>query len=585
MSEDLKATELAVPGYQIIQPIGHGGMGRVFLARQLSLGRLVAIKLLTLTVGAGSAEQVARFRRESEIMARVNHPNIVSVFDSGEVGGQPYLAMEYVEKGDLRQFMPPGRPMRGDQAIALLAPITRALAHLHSLGILHRDLKPENILMASESTPKVSDFGIALQDDSIGPLTGLGEWRGTIGYVAPEQQYRLKVDERADQYSLAALSYEMLTGQKPVGRFKPPSQLNTSLRREVDAVLSKGLQEDPDDRYSTILGFGDALQSALGPSDKIRRITLKRTTLYLGSLVLFGLGAYALWSVIGAQVGAKPAEVKARSAPPAVKPSSFQNALGMQFVLIPSGEFFMGSNIADPAAEPGELPEHRVKITTPFYLSAHEVTMGQFQAFVRDKHYKTEAERDGLGGYIYDFAKKTVTHNTNYNWRNPGYPHPSENDPVVQVSWNDAVAFCEWLGDQDDRAYRLPTEAEWEYSCRAGSPARWSSGDELEALDKEAWIFANADSRPHPVGLKRANAFGLFDMHGNAWEWCLDHFGPYATREAVDPTGPDAGEYRVLRGGAWDWEQVEKSRSASRLDSRPTFRFFTYGFRVCLPRK
>ena len=223
----------------------------------------MAVKFLAATSELDSQEALGRFRREAELMALVSHPNIVSVFDFGSVGSQPYLVMEYVEGGDLRRRMTPGEPAEVDDVRAMLSPVCAALSCLHRQGILHRDLKPENILMHDEISAKVADFGIAALCGGVGSLTQTGHGLGTLGYVAPEQQYRLKIDERTDQYSLAAVTYELLTGQKPLGVFKPPSYHNARLDHGVDAVIIRALQEEPSERYSSIQEFGKALDEAL----------------------------------------------------------------------------------------------------------------------------------------------------------------------------------------------------------------------------------------------------------------------------------------------------------------------------------
>jgi hypothetical protein len=269
-------------------------MGEVYAARQLALGRLVAVKFLALEPDVEPHEGLDRFRREAELMARVSHPNILSVYDFGFVNGQPYLVMEYVEGGDLRQRMAPGEPTAVGRVRAVLGPVCEALTCLHRQGILHRDLKPENILMHDETNPKVADFGIAVLRTGVGSLTQTGRGLGTLGYVAPEQQYRLKVDERADQYSLAAIAYELLTGEKALGIFKPPSHHNARLDPHVDAVIMRALQEDPGARYPSIREFGTALDEALtGVGTRPRRPLVRP----LATLAILGTALAAV--VIG----------------------------------------------------------------------------------------------------------------------------------------------------------------------------------------------------------------------------------------------------------------------------------------------
>jgi serine/threonine-protein kinase len=281
MLKDPELDVRLIPGYELLRPIGRGGMGVAYLARQLSLGRQVVIKILNPAPDVDPAEQAARFRREAEMMAQISHPNVTTIFDFGIDEGRPYLVMEYVEGGDLRKQMVAGNPLPIDRVRDLLRSLVRALEFVHNHGILHRDLKPENILMDREDTPKVTDFGIAVPEAARGDITRSGYAMGTIGYIAPEQQYRLPVDERADQYSLAALSYEMLTGQLPLGAFPPPSRLNRKLHPSVDAVILRALSEDRTDRYDTLGAFGDALDRALAVPHRRRLLAVVSSALVL----------------------------------------------------------------------------------------------------------------------------------------------------------------------------------------------------------------------------------------------------------------------------------------------------------------
>ncbi|OHB82971.1 MAG: hypothetical protein A2V98_07465 [Planctomycetes bacterium RBG_16_64_12] len=225
-------------------------------------------------------------------------------------------------------------------------------------------------------------------------------------------------------------------------------------------------------------------------------------------------------------------------------PVKTANSIGMKMVLIPAGRFLMGSREsaeelakafsawhAKPEYFETEYPAHRVRITKPFYLGAHEVTVGQFRKFVEDSAYKTDAEKDGKGGWGFNPSTGKVEQKPECTWRNAGFEQTDEH-PVVNVSWNDAVAFCEWLSRKEGKTYRLPTEAEWEYACRAGTTTRYYHGDDPEGLatvgnvadttakakfPKWTWTIQKSDGYVFtaPVGRFRANAFGLSDMHGN----------------------------------------------------------------------
>jgi len=288
----------------------------------------------------------------------------------------------------------------------------------------------------------------------------------------------------------------------------------------------------------------------------------------------------------------------------------------MEMTLIPAGEFKMGSgesaeetaaffnktygeNALTADLFKNEHPQHRVRITKPFYLGTYHVTRGQFRQFVKDSGYKTDAEKGvgSKGAFGWNAEKEKFDHNEKYSWRNAGFEQTDEH-PVVNVSWNDAVAFCKWLSKKESKTYRLPTEAEWEYACRAGTTTRYYSGDDPETLVKVGnmadaafkakfpnWKYTIKANDGYvftaPVGKFKPNAFALYDMHGNAWQWCADWYGAeyYPASPVDDPTGPDSGYVRVLRSGSWaDWPGY--SRSANRFRSPPGSRFSYSGFRV-----
>ncbi len=235
-----------------------------------------------------------------------------------------------------------------------------------------------------------------------------------------------------------------------------------------------------------------------------------------------------------------------------------------------------------------------MRITRPYYLDTHEVTRGEFAQFVAATRYKTEAECDGGRAATFN-AKGDLHEDQNAGWKNPGFEQ-TDAHPVVIVSWNDATAFCRWLSQKDGATYRLPTEAEWEYACRAGTTTAYITGSHVSDVFKAGNGLGQEfrdhfhqkadDQRPNdgfvftaPVGSFPANSFGLFDMHGNAWEWCQDWFGGnYSPETVIDPTGAETGTKRVARGGGFDCGL--SARSATRDSNVPTMRAANLGFRV-----
>ena len=322
----------------------------------------------------------------------------------------------------------------------------------------------------------------------------------------------------------------------------------------------------------------------------------------------FGIGCIVLFTMAATAWG----ETKE---PPKKLAVDLGGGVKMELVLIPAGEFKMGSSESaeDTAAFfnktygedllaadlfKDEHPQHRVRITKPFYLGTYHVTRGQFRQFVKDSGYKTDAEKGkNPGAWGWNADKKEFGFNEKYSWRNAGFEQTDEH-PVVNVSWNDAVAFCKWLSHKEDKTYRLPTEAEWEYACRAGTTTRYYSGDDPETLAKVGnvadaaakakfpdWKYTIKGNDGYvftsPVGKFKPNAFGLYDMHGNAWQWCADWYNAeyYAKSPVDDPAGADSGDDRVLRGGSWYyWPYI--SRSAARDWLSPDLRDFNTGFRV-----
>ena len=281
---------------------------------------------------------------------------------------------------------------------------------------------------------------------------------------------------------------------------------------------------------------------------------------------------------------------------------SVTNSIGMKLVFVPPGKFTMGSPEGEPGREAQEV-QHEVELTKGFYLGTCEVTVGQFKQFVKDTKYETDGERDGKGAYGIDAAGKIEQMQAKFTWRCPGFEQ-TDDHPVVDVSWNDAKAFCRWLSTKEQKGYRLPTEAEWEYACRAGTRTAYAHGDDPEGLagvgngaDATArarfpgWSIGIQARDGHvftaPVGQFKTNAFGLHDMHGNVWEWCEDWYEPnnYPKEKQVDPRGPATGKAKVQRGGGWS-SDAKRLRSAARVGRDPAaYRGCYLGFRVVLEQQ
>jgi uncharacterized protein (TIGR02996 family) len=256
---------------------------------------------------------------------------------------------------------------------------------------------------------------------------------------------------------------------------------------------------------------------------------------------------------------------------------TWTNTVGMSFALVLPGTFRMGSPKSERYRKSHER-SHRVTLTRPFFLGVCPVTVGEFEHFVAATNSRTEAERSGGA---YGFVGGEWKQDATVTWRSPGFAQ-TERHPVVCVNWNDAQDMIAWLNEQEKGlVYSLPTEAQWEYACRAGTETANFLGEDDEGLDEYAWFAYHSQERTHPVATKKPNAWGLSDMHGNVWEWCADWYGDYPTGKVVDPPGASRGSYRVSRGGSW-YGVAANCRSAARTYSDPDAGDTTSGFRLAV---
>jgi len=246
------------PAFEILECLGRGGMGVVYKARQKSLNRLVAIKILA-PERENESRFAERFAREAEMLARLNHPHIVTIHDFGETGGLFYLVMEFVDGVNLRDLLRDGK-LEPKQALAIVPPICEALQYAHDKGIVHRDIKPENLLLDRDGRIKIADFGIA-------SLVGAGgETSGTPPYMAPEQTSHSQVDHRADIYALGVVLYEMLTGERPDSPLDLPSR-KVSLDIRIDDIVLRALSKEPERRYQSAGEFRTMIETVAEPRD------------------------------------------------------------------------------------------------------------------------------------------------------------------------------------------------------------------------------------------------------------------------------------------------------------------------------
>jgi formylglycine-generating enzyme required for sulfatase activity len=569
--------------FRLDQRIGAGGCGTVWRALDTELDRVVAVKIPDATVMQSPVLR-ARFHREARAAARLSHPNVVTLLSVDQVGDTPLLVMEYVDGIDLGRLVARSGPLPVGQACDFVRQAALGLQHAHERGLVHRDVKPANLILTEQGgTVKVLDLGLALlprrAQDVDTSLTEPGCVMGTADFMAPEQSRDShNADARADIYGLGCALYYLLTAQVPFpgGTFTekmlrhhtdepvPVEQLQPAVTPTVAAVVRKMMARRPEDRYQNAAELVAALTEAIAAApdteptgrgalppvasaetvvggSSIRQVW--RRGWRAASLLLVAIGAASLVYWLGAPG------------------STLTNSIGMKLVLIQPGSFWRGSDESEQGSDEGERPRRLITISQPFYLGVCEVTQAEFKTVM-----------SGNPSFFKDDHGGGPTH------------------PVEMVTHPLAVLFCERLSAlpaerEANRVYRLPTEAEWEYACRAGSTTTYCFGNDGDQLGAYAWYAGNSGGKTHPVGQKRPNAWGLYDMHGNVWEWCEDSADRdyYRSGPNKDPVCTKPGE-KILRGGGWGGEYGTPTwcRSAARGHRPPDSATGYHGLRVAL---
>jgi tRNA A-37 threonylcarbamoyl transferase component Bud32 len=295
----LAELQALLPAYEFIELIGRGGMGAVFKATQLSLNRSVAIKVLPAKLMEDAdASFAARFRQEALTMAKLTHPGIVAVFESGEVGGLLYIVMEYVDGTDAARMIASEGKLSPERAIQFLQQVCDALHYAHERGVIHRDIKPANLLLTRDGVVKLADFGLAKHDDAtLLSLTKTNVAIGTPDFLAPEAWTPgTELDARADIYAVGVTLYQMLTGKVPRGLWTMPSErFGTDVR--LDAVIERALQPDPEARYQSSAEMRrDLAKISAMPAGVVRRMALRRKLALAAAVVVLVATAWVLIS-------------------------------------------------------------------------------------------------------------------------------------------------------------------------------------------------------------------------------------------------------------------------------------------------
>jgi formylglycine-generating enzyme required for sulfatase activity/predicted Ser/Thr protein kinase len=669
--------------YHILSMLGKGGMGEVYLAEQLRVGRRrVALKVLNRACSE-DPEVVKRFENEAASSGRIQHRNVVMIFESRATDdGQLYVAMEYVAGKSLREEIGERGALPLAEVVEIAKQVCAGLNAAHRLGIVHRDIKPDNIMLARDDdgvrVAKVLDFGIARLSEpgTVQSRTASGIIMGTPYYMSPEQALGStgdKIDARSDIYSLGMVVYQMLTGRVAFESdswmsvmykhiHEPPlspRELRPELGwyEEFEQAVLRALEKDRDKRQQTVMDFAGELETAYrraiaanpektlsaayevtitgvappfaptasaaarlqtaAPVEPATQVSPQATAVAaapvrqslwnrrntMAAACALIVAAIVVVYFMRSKPAAAPGETAARAAatplvarpmPPmqtfefdvlSVDPTghlnmprrasapyfseSVDDEMNIDMIEIPAGAFKMG---APPEAQrqrkPNERPQRQISVPR-FFMSKYEITQAQWRAVTRLPRVNRDLEA------------------------NPSSFKGDGQMPVENVSWPDAMEFCERLSRATGRRYRLPTEAEWEYACRAGTQTPFYFGDTITAE------LANYDANypygagpkgetrrhPMPVGAMSApNAFGLYNMHGNVAEWCLDYWHDSYIGAPVDASSWEArgdATMRVLRGGSWT-AGGDDCRSAVRAKDPVDIKLPFIGFRIVM---
>ncbi len=582
-----------------------GGFGRTYLAEDRDkLNEKCVIKQLFPKVTGSNALKKAKelFEQEAQQLQKLGqHPQIPSLLAYFQEGNELYLIQEFIEGQTLDHL---NINWTENEIRNFLNGILPVLQYIHDQKLIHRDLKPPNIMVRKPKPPfnqgmteeyVLIDFGAS--KDFAQTVATVGTRIGTFGY-SPEEQMKLgEAYPASDLYSIGVTCFYLLTGENVNDLYVDngcnwvnnwQQYLRVNITPELRTILNKLLQKDRVNRYQSAEEVLKALNappvtvkisSSTGnnpvpqPPKPPQKTVVSKPPVKSPPPpppvprrdVLKAIG-FTTVGVIATVVGAKLFNPKNNNNTPETDPPQpplekgeletfdLGNGVSLEMVKIPAGSFLMGSPDSDPDADSDEKPQHQVTISEDFYLGKYEVTQAQYQAIMG---------------------------------KNPSSFNKGGNYPVESVSWDDAVEFCQKLSTKTGKTFKLPSEAQWEYACRAVTShqlpvTKYYFGDDESQLGDYAWYDQNSDNQTHPVGEKTPNNFGLYDMMGNVLEWCEDYYHENYN-DALNNSNSslnNPSEYRVLRGGSW-YLNSDSCRSAFR--SWIGLRNSDIGFRVFPP--
>jgi eukaryotic-like serine/threonine-protein kinase len=553
--------------YQIIKLLGSGGFGETFLADDLGIPinpkpKCVVKRLKTQNLNHEQLEWVKNsFQQEAATLYNLGklHPQIPNLSEYFQEGKEFYLVQDFIDGVDLSRIITPGKKIPEVAVTQLLTEILEVLAIVHQQNIIHRDIKPQNIMRRNvDGKIILIDFGAVKQIMfKNSGQTSLTMGIGTLGFM-PVEQIIGKPKLASDIYAAGMIGIQALTGIPPHeldddedGEAIWQDKVNISSR--FVEVLTKMVNSRASQRYQNA---AEALEAMQFLSKSINKPQNQPITSTIISPPL-PLQIFQFQTVTVDNRG-KVTKWEQKQAKHLVE--DLGNGVTLEMVEIPGGTFMMGSPETEVARRDSESPQHRVTVPS-FFMGKYPVTQAQYQAIMGSNPAKFKGA----------------------------------NRPVEKVSWNDGVQFCQKLSQKTGKTYRLPSEAEWEYACRAGTTTAFYFGETITT----DLLNYNGTTTPYasaPKGLYRKetkevgkfppNTFGLYDMHGNVWEWCEDVWNNNYNGAPNDGSAWVYGnnQYHLLRGGSWN-NNPENCRSAYRFFTSRDNRFNNNGFRLVFSRE
>lgn len=614
--------------YHILNKFPEGGMGVVYGAVDTRLERSVAIKFIRTDKIAPSDldHLLRRFEREARVLARFDHPNIVTIYDYGEYQNQPYLVMQYLSGGSLKDFT--GQKMSWHEALQFASQIAAGLAYAHQAGVLHRDIKPGNILLTQEGKVKIADFGIArmLETGDGTQLTATGIGIGTPDYMSPEQCLGMEANRQSDVYALGVVLYELITGNKPFTADTPmavmikqvhdplpdPRTYVPDLSEVLHKLLLKALEKDPAlrfvDMHSFELAIRELLTLDLPPfisnikekDDKPAVVIDEQESTLTNSENQNDASSPLAGVDLETSVDLEPLDVDqqteilpAADLKPVAATERKNRKKPILFILVVVGLILIAvilymTGVISPY---NRTAQARTRINpvdgmVQVYVAGgkfqmgnqsgaadeqplHELILGSYwidQYEVSNQQYAACVE---AGICVEPAETGSMTRSAYYGSLN------FQNYPVIYITWQAALNYCNWAGG------RLPTEAEWEKAARGSLDLRlYPWGD--QPPDCEMANSNNCVGDTSAIGSYTQNIspFGVYDMTGNVSEWVSDWYqaDAYSGKETINPTGPTDGYKKVIRGGDW-YADNTGIKLTYRDRNYPDFRGPLVGFR------